>query len=159
MENAAIHDPMTELVRHPITEPGVIHQDDRITLRAMRLSHSVETYGYRLEAAATPTQPAQSAALVMDTRYCPAAVELARGVDMLICESTYLATEAREARDHGHMTATEAATVAKEAQAKQLVLTHFSQRYPSTKPFVDEARAIFKNAVAARDARRYEISR
>lgn len=101
----------------------------------------------------------QSVAFVMDTRMCPAAIELARGVDFLICESTYLASEAREARDNGHLTATQAATIAKEAGARRLVLTHFSQRYQSTAPFVEEAKAIHPDVVAARDAKRYPIPR
>lgn len=99
----------------------------------------------------------QSMAFVMDTRPCDAAVELARGVDMLVCESTYLSSEAREARDHGHMTAAQAATIAKEAGVRLLVLTHFSQRYTSTAPFLEEARAIFPNVVAAKDTKRYGV--
>lgn len=102
-------------------------------------------------------KPGQGVAFVMDTRPCPGAVELARGVDMLICESTYLSTESVEAHDHGHMTAADAARVAKEAGARRLVLTHFSQRYQSTDPFVVEAREIHADAVVAKDTKRYEI--
>ena len=40
-----------------------------------------------------------------------------------------------------------------------LVLTHFSQRYPSTEPFVAEARAIFENVVAAKDGKRVPLPR
>ncbi len=113
---------------------------------------------YRSEDFSVP-KPGQSVAFVMDTRVCDNAFALAEGVDMLICESTYLAEHATEARDHGHLTATEAATIAKEAGAKQLVLTHFSQRYPSTQAFVDEAKPIFENVVAAKDGKRIPISR
>ena len=102
-------------------------------------------------------RPGQSVAFVMDTRPCDAALELARGVDLLVCESTYLAGETREAHDHGHMTATDAATLARDAGAGRLVLTHFSQRYPSVEPFEREARAIFPNAVAARDGDRIGV--
>lgn len=96
-------------------------------------------------------RPGQSVAFVMDTRMCDEAIRLARGVDLLVCESTYLAADADKAREHGHLTAAEAATIAREAGAKQLVLTHFSQRYPEVEPFVDEAKAIFPAVVAARD--------
>ena len=101
----------------------------------------------------------QSMAFVMDTRMCRAAVELARGVDMLVCESTYLSSEAKEARRHGHLTAVDAATIAKEAGAKLLVLSHFSQRYQSVQPFLKEARAVFDNVVAAKDCKRVTIER
>lgn len=99
----------------------------------------------------------QSMAFVMDTRPCRSAVELARGVDLLVCESTYLSSEAKEAHDHGHMTASDAAQVAKEAGARRLVLTHFSQRYPSTEPFLTEARAIHPDVVVAKDCKRFEV--
>ncbi len=93
----------------------------------------------------------QSVAFVMDTRMCDSAVELARGVDLLICESTYLDCDADKAHDNGHLTAAQAATIAKAAGARKLVLTHFSQRYTSVEPFVAEAREIFENVVAAND--------
>jgi ribonuclease Z len=70
---------------------------------------------------------------------------------MLVCESTYLAADADKARDHGHMTATDAAELARDAGAGLLVLTHFSQRYPETEPFVAEATAIFSNSIAVKD--------
>ncbi|MCZ7683751.1 MAG: ribonuclease Z [Sandaracinaceae bacterium] len=102
-------------------------------------------------------KPGQSFAFVMDTRVCESAYELARGVDLLVCESTYLSSEEREARSHGHMTAKQAATIAKESGARRLVLTHFSQRYGSLKPFLDEARAIHDDVVAVRDGDRVPV--
>jgi ribonuclease Z len=104
----------------------------------------------RLEDVSEP-RPGQSFAFVMDTRVCENAVELARGADLLVCESTYLSSEAREAHDHGHMTAAEAATIAREAGARRLVLTHFSQRYKEIEPFIEEAAAIHPDVVAVND--------
>lgn len=101
--------------------------------------------------------PGRSFAFVMDTRRCAAAVELARGVDLLVCESTYRSTEATEAWERGHMTAADAATVAREAGARRLVLTHFSQRYPDEQGFVAEAEAIFPDVVAVRDLDRVPL--
>jgi ribonuclease Z len=102
-------------------------------------------------------KPGQSFAFVMDTRMCDAAIELARGADLLVCESTYLTSEEREARAHGHLTARQAAFIAKEAGARRLVLTHFSQRYGSVKPFLDEARELHDDVVAARDGDRVPV--
>lgn len=79
----------------------------------------------RVEEVSVP-KPGQKAAFVMDTRFCEAAIALADGVDLLICESTYLHADRELAEKYGHMTAVEAATVAKEAGARRLVLTHFS---------------------------------
>jgi len=102
-------------------------------------------------------KPGQSMAFVMDTRLCDGAFELAENVDLLVCESTYLSSETREARDHGHLTAKQAATIAKESGARRLVLTHFSQRYGSLKPFLEEARAIHPDVVAVRDGDRVPV--
>jgi ribonuclease Z len=96
-------------------------------------------------------RPGQAVAFVMDTRMCAAAVELARGADLLVCESTYLSADAARAHENFHLTAAGAATIAREAGVRRLVLTHFSQRYPDVQPFVDEASAIFPDVVAAVD--------
>ena len=96
-------------------------------------------------------RPGQSFAFVMDTRWCEAAVELARGVDMLVCESTFTQAEAALAEEYGHLTAGHAAGIAREAGAGLLVLTHFSQRYPDTSPLLAEAQESFPNTVAAVD--------
>jgi ribonuclease Z len=99
----------------------------------------------------------QSMAFVMDTRRCEAAVALARGVDLLVIESTYLSSHAREAEAHGHLTAREAALIAREAGARRLVLTHFSQRFPRVEPFLEEAREVHDDVVAARDGDRIAV--
>lgn len=93
----------------------------------------------------------QSFAFVMDTRLCRNAYRLAKDVDLLVCESTYLSTETVEAISRGHLTAAQAAVVARDSGANLLVLTHFSQRYQNIEDFTQEAREIFPNAVAVRD--------
>jgi ribonuclease Z len=104
-------------------------------------------------------RPGQSVAFLMDTRPCPAAVELARGVDLLVCESTYLHSEAVEAGEHGHMTSAQAGQLAAEAGARRLLLTHFSRRYPMDAPFVQEAGRFHPDVIAATDFLRVEVPR
>jgi ribonuclease Z len=72
-------------------------------------------------------------------------------VDLLVCESTFLAEDEDLARAYGHMTARQAAWLAREAGARRLVLSHYSQRYPDEAQFAAEAAAIFPDVVAARD--------
>ena len=96
-------------------------------------------------------RPGQALSIVMDTRPCDGAVTLSRGVDLLVCESTYLMTEVKEAWDRGHMTAAQAAELAVAAGARRLVLSHFSQRHPDHTVFLDEAQPIFADCVAAED--------
>ena len=93
----------------------------------------------------------------MDTRLCNAAVELARGVDLLVCESTFLDGEEHLARAWGHMTARQAGALAAEAGARRLVLTHYSQRHPDEADFARQAAELFADVVAARDLDRVEV--
>lgn len=102
-------------------------------------------------------KPGQSVAFVMDTRVCDGAYELAENVDLLVIESTYLSTEEREAKAHGHLTARQAAKIAAESGAKRMVLTHFSQRYGSLKPFLAEAREYHDDVYAVRDGDRVPV--
>jgi ribonuclease Z len=199
LRHASIYHDVARITPRPVRGEGIIHEGDKIFIRARRLDHGVETYGYRLQerdgrtmlpeklAAAGVRGPAikdlirrgwlerdgrivrledvslfkagQSFALVMDTRMCDAAIELAQGVDLLVCEATYLSSEEREARAHGHLTAKQAGIIAREARARRLVLTHFSQRYGSTKPFVDEAREAWPegDVIAVRDGDRVPV--
>jgi ribonuclease Z len=99
----------------------------------------------------------QAVAFVMDTRRCDAAVELARGVDLLVSESTYLDRERELAASYAHLTAAQAARTAADAGARRLVLTHFSQRHPDESVFADEAGAIFPQSHAARDLDRFVV--
>ncbi|MHA6759855.1 ribonuclease Z [Streptacidiphilus sp. PAMC 29251] len=92
-------------------------------------------------------RPGQSAAFVMDTRLCEGVARLAEGVDLLVIEATFLEADAQLARDHGHLTAAEAARTAAEAGVRRLVLTHFSQRYPDTKGHLAEARRFFDGEI------------
>ncbi len=106
----------------------------------------------RLEDVSAPRR-GQSVAFVMDTRWCDGALALAEGVDLLVCEATFLSSAGEDelADVSGHLTAAQAARLAATAGARRLVLTHFSQRHPDEQAFVDEARPIFGDVVAARD--------
>jgi ribonuclease Z len=86
-------------------------------------------------------------AFVMDTRWCPGALQLADGADLLVCESTFLDVDADMAEEYGHLTARQAGRLAHEAGARRLVLTHFSRRYADDQVFVDEARSEFDGDV------------
>jgi ribonuclease Z len=88
-------------------------------------------------------RPGQRFAFVMDTRLCDTVYALAEGVDMLVIESTYLDADVVKAREFGHLTAGQAADVARRCGVRTLVLTHFSQRYPDASVFGDEAAAHF----------------
>jgi ribonuclease Z len=94
-------------------------------------------------------RPGQRFAFIMDTRLCDGAFELAERADMLVCESTFAASEATLAREYGHLTAGQAGRIAAESGARLLVLTHFSQRYdvPGVQRLAAEAREEFGGEV------------
>ncbi len=96
-------------------------------------------------------RPGDSFAIVIDTLPCQNAIDIARGAEILLCESTYLEEHKELARLHHHLTAKQAASIAKDANAKELILTHFSARYQNLKPFEHEARSIFPNTYIADD--------
>ncbi|MFJ8936003.1 ribonuclease Z [Streptomyces sp. NPDC102365] len=83
----------------------------------------------------------QRFAFVMDTRLCDGVYALAEDCDLLVIESTFLDEDVRLAVDHGHLTAGQVATVARDAGVRHLVLTHFSQRYSDPAEFERQARA------------------
>jgi ribonuclease Z len=94
-------------------------------------------------------------AVVIDTRYCQQAIDIARGARLFLCESTYMDKEKELAYHHHHLTAKEAATIAQKAGAQELILTHFSARYLNLKELQDEACAIFPNTHVAEDFKRF----
>ncbi|MEX2627754.1 MAG: ribonuclease Z [Ilumatobacteraceae bacterium] len=102
-------------------------------------------------------RPGQVFAFVMDTGWCEGALALADGADLLVCESTFLDTDAELARGYGHLTARQAGRIAAQAGARRLVLTHFSQRYPDDQVFADEAGLEFDDVVVAHDLARIPV--
>jgi ribonuclease Z len=93
-----------------------------------------------------------SLAFITDTRPTQALSTLAHDVDLLICESMYDDTaDLPLARANAHMTAEEAASIARNARAHALVLTHFSPKVNNTSQAERMARRIFTNTRAAKD--------
>jgi ribonuclease Z len=92
-------------------------------------------------------RPGQSFAFVMDTGLCDNVYALAEGVDLLVIESTFLNEDKSMAELVGHLTAAQAAAVARESGVRKLVLTHFSQRYQDASRFLDEARPEFAGEI------------
>jgi len=81
-----------------------------------------------------------------------------RGADLLVIEATYLRREADMARRFGHLTAAQAARLARDAGVHRLVLTHISRRYREAE-ILDEARVIFPETVVARDFDHFRVLR
>ena len=89
--------------------------------------------------------------VIMDTAPTKNAVKIAKDSDVLITEATWSKELEKFVMKRKHLTAELAAKIAKQAKAKKLILTHFSQRYKDIKQLEIEAKKIFKNTILAED--------
>jgi ribonuclease Z len=99
-----------------------------------------------------------SLAVVGDAARVDNLTDAVRGVDALVIEATYCTVEAELATAFGHLTAAQAAQLAREAGVKQLILTHLSRRY-AEREVLAEARAIFPETLVARDFDHFRIQK
>lgn len=95
---------------------------------------------------------------VGDTGRIDNLMEICKGADTLVIESTYIHEEDEMAKKFAHLTAKKAATLAKEAGVKNLILTHLSRRYRE-RDIRREAKAIFPNTTVARDFDNFHVKR
>lgn len=102
-------------------------------------------------------EPTKSYAFCSDTIYNEAIVPLIQNVDVLYHEATFLESEADKAEKTMHSTAKQAATIAKLANVKHLVLGHYSTRYSSIELFQQEAAAIFPNVLLGDDGKVFDF--
>jgi ribonuclease Z len=134
---------------------GQLKQGKTITLADGRKISGKELVG--------PDRIGRKMAYCTDTIFCEGSVELAQDADVVIHEATFAHQDSQMAIDRLHSTSTMAAQVALAANAKTLLMTHFSPRYaPGNEldlgDLLQEARAIFANTELAYDFFTYEVS-
>jgi ribonuclease Z len=105
----------------------------------------------------TPSAPARSYAYCSDTAYQRSIIPQIKGVDLLFHESTFAQSDAARAKETFHTTASQAAEIARDAEAKQLVIGHFSARYEDESILLKEAQAIYPNTLLAKENQRIII--
>lgn len=129
---------------------GKIHKGESVTLADGRTVSPEELVG--------KPRPGRRLVYSGDTRPCASILEAARGADLLVHEATFGEEERDRARETGHSTAREAATLARDAKALRLALTHLSARYSREAPeLLAEAQAVFPETVVARDGMKIEV--
>lgn len=104
-----------------------------------------------------PADPPRSYAYCSDTKYMPALHKLIKGVNLLYHESTYDNDYADRAKMYYHSTAGQAATVARDAEVKKLLLGHYSARYNDENLLLKEAREIFPDSMLSQENMVFDI--
>ncbi|MGQ9457594.1 MAG: ribonuclease Z [Anaerolineae bacterium] len=121
---------------------------ESVTLPDGRVVHPEQVLG--------PWMPGARLVYVGDAARTDDLLEVAQGADALVIEATYLEEEREVAREFGHLTAAQAAHLAREAGVRQLFLTHISRRY-TARQVLEEARTIFPETVVPDDLDRFRI--
>ena len=157
-----------------------IFENNLCRIHAFPLVHSVPTYGYLIEekprgknnaqtesTTNSPAMPSQGNvtkrnqprryAYCTDTAYTETILPYIEGVNLLCLESTFNNAFTTIAAEKLHCTASQAATLALKANAKQLLLTHISARYKEPEAILAEAAAIFPNTLLASDGAQVEV--
>ncbi|MDO7875692.1 ribonuclease Z [Hymenobacter sp. ASUV-10] len=98
---------------------------------------------------AGPAPAPRRYAFCSDTLYIPELAELVRGVDVLYHEATFLEELRERAAQTFHSTARQAASLGRDAAVGRLLIGHFSSRYKSMVPLLEEAQAVFPTAELA----------
>ncbi len=104
------------------------------------------------------SRPGYKIVYVADTRPCSAIERLARRADLLVAESTFDDSKKDRALEYGHSTAAEAATLARRANVKQLVLTHVSAAYRDPSILLKQAKRVFRHTTFAHDLYRLKVN-
>ena len=102
-------------------------------------------------------EPSKSYAFCSDTVYNEDVIPIIKDVEVLYHESTFLEHDLQYTERTMHCTAKQAATIANKANAKNLIVGHYSTRYGSIEPFKTEAEEIFPNVYLAEDGIEFEF--
>ncbi len=100
---------------------------------------------------ATKLKEGKKISFITDTAYCDNAIKLSKDVDLAILEATFSHELEDKAQKYKHLTAKQAALIAKKAKAKKLILNHFSQRYRDISLLKKEAKKVFNNVETSED--------
>jgi len=127
--------------------------------KALQMGKPVRIGGKKIDASRVVGEPRKGLKITyaVDTRPCERVVRLASGSDLLVHDGMFASDASERAREFGHSTASEAATVAKKSRSRSLALTHFSAIYEDTRQLLVEARRVFPKSFVAEDLKSLEL--
>ncbi|MGI0079673.1 MAG: MBL fold metallo-hydrolase [Nitrososphaerales archaeon] len=138
-------------IRIQEVDPGQEFQISAYSVATFLMQHTLPTLGYRVKGRDF------SLAYTGDTEPCPGSRELAKSVDCLIHEATFLEKDAFRARRSKHSTPKEAATNAREGLARKLFLTHVNEALETEAEMLEEARRVYADVVVANDGLEFQV--
>ncbi len=143
-----------EVVFHAINprKQAVIFEDRNVVVETIPLKHKVPTCGFLFY-----NKGQKRYAYVSDTMYSPKIIPHIQGVDLLYHESTYTNDLEDRCQSTTHSTARQAATIARDAEAKNLLIGHFSARVDDHNIFLNEALEVFPNTRLAEERKTFEF--
>ncbi len=143
------------VIKEKITELGLTVEQ----IKALKRGEDIyaDNRLYKNSELTIPPPKPRSYAFVSDTAFCPTLTDFFQNVDLLYHEATFLDMDKENALLTWHSTAVQAAKIAKLANAKKLLIGHFSSRYGTVEPFAKEAKKIFPNTILAYDGLKINI--
>jgi ribonuclease Z len=163
LRSASAYDDRLDVRLRAVDGPGRVLDLPGLAVEALPLRHGVPTFGYRVvEPDGHRMMPDRLRARGVagpDVGRLLREGSLRTAAGVVHLEDVSEDAEAGVAAAYGHLTARDAATIAREAGARRLVLTHFSQRYRDTAPLLQQAREVFPDTVVATDLHRIPVPR
>ena len=106
-----------------------------------------------------PAREGRKFTYITDTLYFPELADYAHDSDILFCEGMFESALEDDAREKKHMSARQAAMVARDAGARMLCLQHYSPRYSNAelKTLEREAQEVFPDTILTRDRMSFKI--
>tara|TARA_B100000809_G_scaffold264259_1_gene319616 strand:+ start:4951 stop:5877 length:927 start_codon:yes stop_codon:yes gene_type:complete len=102
--------------------------------------------------------PSFSYAFCSDTKYFESIIPIIKDVDLLYHEATFTEEHADRASKTYHSTAKQAAKIAKKSNAKQLIIGHFSNRYPDLNVLLRESKTVFEKTKIAEEGKFFDVT-
>lgn len=105
----------------------------------------------------SPAVPIRRYSYCSDTSYDERIVPFIQNSDLVYHETTFLQEDTERAKKTFHSTTIQAATIAKMANAKKLIVGHYSSRYSEDEIFKTEAMTVFANTDIANEGSVFDL--
>lgn len=106
---------------------------------------------FKHEQLVIPAAQPRKYAYCSDTAYHPTLIDSLSGINLLFHEATFAQSEQARAAETFHSTAMQAASIARDANVKKLIIGHFSARYQDEQILLKEAKEVFPQTILAQE--------